>query len=855
LSIENEWGNLNRENAFCEVIYRIKGIQSKQINIKKICVENYGDMRRISGLIVVFVLLISTMSWAEINISMPDTVVDQGEEVTLPVMVTDVTGFNVISYQIELSYNSQIVNPIEVSNVNSISGDWANLFYNLEIGGEISIAAFDTNPLAGEGALIYVTFQVIGEPKSETDIVFDFVEISGDTTNIVKENGRIKVKSNTVMVTIDTDKPEVKTVLVDGEEHESPHIVEWIRGTEHTIEAVADVVMDNGFRYIFNSWSDRIERIRTVSTDVDTTFIAQYSTQYYLQLISEHGNAEGEGWYDMGATANFTVESEVVEGGDTKHLFKSWRSESENGYNGKLRNATVIMENPITEIVEWETEYRIDIRSDHGSTFGSGWYSNGALVTCGIDTLLIEDTGSRYQFQSWRGTGEDSYSGEEPEFNLIVNSPVFERAVWDSSYYVEFVAEPVGILELSGSDWYSSGDLVTSDIAPDTIVTELREFYLKGWSLNGTQLEGNPVEVRVDSAMKFVARYGYPVMVTVTTNIGEGTKVIVDSIEYNAPYTFEWMSFDEHRLYVPDYQGEADGCRYAFTAWNVGGPQEQVISPESDGTYMAVLRTQYFLDIATEPEGLFNLKGSQWYNAGYTVNLNSAPSIGRIGDQTYRFVYWRVNEEEIYENPVSIDMHSAMLVRAHYDSCYSISGTVYFDDAGMEDVRIILGGSYADTVFTNRKGEYKFSALLRGDYTITPVGEEYIFDPEFVEVSDLHINITEQDFSMRTVTSMSKSDEKLKPETFEVFQNYPNPFNSSTNIKFHVPEETYIKINIYNILGVPVRTLMNDVLDKGDHLVSWHGCDQNGNAVPSGLYIYKIDTGDQIFVNKMILLE
>jgi hypothetical protein len=85
--------------------------------------------------------------------------------------------------------------------------------------------------------------------------------------------------------------------------------------------------------------------------------------------------------------------------------------------------------------------------------------------------------------------------------------------------------------------------------------------------------------------------------------------------------------------------------------------------------------------------------------------------------------------------------------------------------------------------------------------------------------------------------------------------NYPNPFNPETNILFSIPENTDVSLNIYNIKGQKIDTLVNSRLSAGQHNLIWKGKDSNNNPVPSGVYLYKLKAGTYTLTKKMILLK
>tara|TARA_B100001094_G_scaffold213016_1_gene206979 strand:- start:213 stop:1382 length:1170 start_codon:yes stop_codon:yes gene_type:complete len=93
------------------------------------------------------------------------------------------------------------------------------------------------------------------------------------------------------------------------------------------------------------------------------------------------------------------------------------------------------------------------------------------------------------------------------------------------------------------------------------------------------------------------------------------------------------------------------------------------------------------------------------------------------------------------------------------------------------------------------------------------------------------------------------------PMAYELMQNYPNPFNPSTSIVFSLPETGHISLNIYDISGRLVSTLVNGTLDNGVHNVMWNGTDMNGELVSAGVYIYALESADMVMTKKMILMK
>jgi hypothetical protein len=91
--------------------------------------------------------------------------------------------------------------------------------------------------------------------------------------------------------------------------------------------------------------------------------------------------------------------------------------------------------------------------------------------------------------------------------------------------------------------------------------------------------------------------------------------------------------------------------------------------------------------------------------------------------------------------------------------------------------------------------------------------------------------------------------------TTELKGNYPNPFNPTTTIQFSIHCNQWVEINVFNIKGQKVKTLVNEYCDRGTHNAVWNGNDEYGRNVSSGMYFYKMQAGEYNEVKKMLLMK
>jgi hypothetical protein len=100
------------------------------------------------------------------------------------------------------------------------------------------------------------------------------------------------------------------------------------------------------------------------------------------------------------------------------------------------------------------------------------------------------------------------------------------------------------------------------------------------------------------------------------------------------------------------------------------------------------------------------------------------------------------------------------------------------------------------------------------------------------------------------ITSVEDQGSLLIPDKYRLERNYPNPFNSSTVIKYSIPTEGLVTLDIFNAIGEKVATLVEEVKEAGNYTVEF-----NATNLPSGIYFYRIQANDFIDTKKMILLK
>ncbi len=215
--------------------------------------------------------------------------------VTVPSLVMDDTDVGATS-QKTFTINNTGASSLSVSGI-TVGGDNASEFTvspttaTVAAGGSQTVTvSFSPTSAGGRSASLSIAHNASGSPTS--------ISLSG--TGVL----------STVVVTVTiTTVPEGRTVTVDGTAHTSPQTFTWTAGSEHTV-AADSVQGDEATRYIFSSWSDGGAQSHSVTAPSSTTtYTANFTTQYFLTINSAHDDPQGGGWYDSGATVQWSVTS------------------------------------------------------------------------------------------------------------------------------------------------------------------------------------------------------------------------------------------------------------------------------------------------------------------------------------------------------------------------------------------------------------------------------------------------------------------------------------------------------------------------------------------------------------------
>lgn len=187
--------------------------------------------------------------------------------------------------------------------------------------------------------------------------------------------------------------------------------------------------------------------------------------------------------------------------------------------------------------------------------------------------------------------------------------------------------------------------------------------------------------------------------------------------------------------------------------------------------------------------------------------------------------------------------------------CYAISpkvdgvGKVIFKEGRGGATRII-------SVYKSTDNGTTWTLVGKTDQGTTKCAENAftINDPKvnrikFANESDA-ADLDLEDVTLTKATGVAVEELETVPTQYQLEQNYPNPFNPTTQIKFAIPKDGMTKLSVYDLLGNEVSTLVNKYLSAGNYSFNFDGKD-----LPSGVYIYQLNTNGLSFTKKMILIK
>ncbi|MDW7679851.1 MAG: cohesin domain-containing protein, partial [bacterium] len=658
-------------------------------------------------LTTVFIMVLTSWSFAQVDVTIPNQSGEHGQTVIIPVNVSDLTGLEIISYQFTVEFDENVLDATGVTTSGTLSetAGWSVL-PNTSNDGKIIVGGFGFSELSGSGALIKLNFNVVGNPTQTTSLTFsDFVFNDGNPA--VNTNGGVFTVTGTLInITVTTNIGAGTKVVVDGVQRNAPYSAQWYANTSHTISVDPEQSGGNGVKYIYNSWSHGGSRSQTVTPTSSTTYTANLDIKYYLTVDSDHDSPQGEGWYNSGVSASFSVTTPTEQSGGSRYRFTNWSGD----YSGTNPSGSVAMNGPKTVIANWQRQYFLST-AENPSIGGNvspatpgEWYDSGTYAQ------LDATVSSGYQWAGWTGDLTESTKPTQ----ILMNGPKSVTANFDKLIEITVQTVPSGLQFSADGQTYTSPKIFTwvensqhtlSVASPQSGATGVR-YTFSSWSDGGPQ---SHTYVVPGSNQTVTANFTTQYYLTVTSSRdnpqGQGW--------YNSGSTANFS--------VSSPADESNGTRYVFTQWSgaySGSSTSGSVVMSGPKEVIANWQTQYFLSTAENPSQGGDITPAvpgAWYNSGTNAQLNATEASG------YQWAGWSGDLSGM-TRPTQLLMNSPKGVTANFGRLVEI--TIQTVPSGRQFV--VDGQTYSSTQV--------FNWLENGQHTLSvaspqsgATGVRYIF--------------------------------------------------------------------------------------------------------------------------------
>jgi len=245
--------------------------------------------------------------------------------------------------------------------------------------------------------------------------------------------------------------------------------------------------------------------------------------------------------------------------------------------------------------------------------------------------------------------------------------------------------------------------------------------------------------------------------------------------------------------------------------------------------------------------------------------------------------YWSEEVDNLFDDLNNLADEVDSLEKFHHPQWMSDRAAKMVDNNDTYSGIVAENNINKDPEFTNFGGTDKMINFIKNEYTggsLTIWG----WDPDSAEYPDMHYANLQwplpEDFSHNLdqkatdgyhLGSLEYYPDEMKEyytggsavennpangsNSFELKNNYPNPFNPTTTIDYSLKNNVNVELSVYNVVGQKVKTLVNSTKTSGSHSVKWKGLNEAGQKVSSGIYFYRLKSGSNVEMKKMMLLK
>ena len=488
----------------------------------------------------------------------------------------------------------------------------------------------------------------------------------------------------------------------------------------------------------------------------------------------------------------------IVNGNDKDFITIKYNSAGVSQWTSRYNNPAM---NDDDEAISLTTD-------DLGNVYVTG-FSKGNGTFKDYLTVKYSPSGNELWTARYNGTGNDDDIAVSVEVTNSGNVIVSGTSVGDltSEDYLTIMYNSNGAEQWTARYNYDLVDDI--EIAKSMTVDGFGNVYVTGFSYGLSKNEDYAV-VKYNSAgtEQWVARYNGP-----SDSYDISTDIITDisGNVYVTGYSYDNVSLED----------------YATIKYNSSGEQQWVSKYNGASGKFDIANS-----ITTDNAG-------NVFVTGYSYDVNSSEDYATVKYNSAGGQQW----VSLY-NGSGNDFDIATSIKS------DVNGNVY-----------VAGYSYGTgtqedfaTVKYNSNGDQQWAEIFNGDADSSDIAASLAIDQSGNIYTSGYSYVTSSGFDFITIKySQTVGVNQISgnlPEKFLLEQNYPNPFNPNTNIRYTIEEAGYTSLTVYNSVGIELSALISENLQAGSYSAEF-----NAENYPSGVYYYKLTSGDFTQVKKMILLK
>lgn len=811
-----------------------------------------------AGIALLFGLFFGQINAAVIGISFPDTTVTVGDTVLVPVYVdSSLTGKNVLSFQIRLSFYDVSMDVIDIETAGALAENFTDIQYNishLSSSEYLNIAAAGTTPLSGKGSLLFIRMVA----NTSGYVYLNFADGSsanffnqGEPAMIQNSTGPIRISAlPTINITPDNQTVAVSDMVQYSVYSAISPLTWWVGDPSvATIDTLGKLTaVGPGFTKVYVSDSRGVKDSTTTGIKVEPFHVFTRDTLFYdkqtvmipvyLRNAMELFDIRS-GQFQLSYDNRYFSILDVISSGtvldgvslewnnDESKINIAFASDVSLSGQGILFYIKMLAINPYTSgyIGTYLTLSSINFNEDFSATTDNGYVRVYVVPNLVVTPVTAElNAGQTFQFQATNGFPPLHWSTSDTN-----------RATIDSNGLL--TAQSGGVVHVMavdslGGSW-ESGDILIYDM----------HIYLN----DTTAYKGGTVKIPV---CQQPYRSGIEVF----------------SFQSGIAIDTSWLKV----LDVSAAGGAYDGWELSH---HVDGNVLRVAGANataSNGTGI-----QYFVEF--EITGAVPTKKNDIYFTITDYLFNEGLPTASTANARLTLL------EPVIQDTVSVSMGSDSI---QVDSVFTLP--VMVDDVSGKNILSYEFTFNFDTSIVSILGFEKTgtissamniadNASLAGAYTIAAAGTDTITGGgtlllmKFMAkaVGQTALSWTNFKFNegdpvallangsvvVNERTAIFDGKDNSIPASFVLEQNYPNPFNPSTTIRFQLNKPGSVELQIFNSSGQLIRNLRNQISSAGDFSVLWDGKNDQGISLPSGTYYYRLKTSGKQQVRKMTLIK